>query len=778
MDLAHIVYWEFDPTAQMYVFNDPFYAFYGTTAEQEGGYLVAREDYAKRFIHPDDIPLHYQFVKENTLRPDLEFSADIEHRIIRRDGVVRHIHARARVVKDDSGRVIKRYGANQDITERKQAEDRQKLFNKILEALNSPNDVVNLLKRILLLLKNHTGVEAISVRLREGEDYPYIETNGFSAHFIEKERYLCSRDEHNEIIRDAKGNPSLECMCGNIICRRTDPSLPFFTSGGSFWSNNTSKLLASTSEEDQQAHTRNRCSSEGYESVALIPLRSGEKIIGLLQLNDKRPDCFTLDMIEFLEKIAASIGIAVSRKQAREALKITEERYRSIFENALEGICRVTMDNRFVTANPSMARIFGYKSPEELMADVTNIGKQMYVNPEERAQYKKLLEEHGFVKNFEHRAYRKDGVIIWVSLTTHLIKDASGKVLYFDTMVEDITKRKEAEASLRASEGKYRNIFENAVEGIYQSAPEGRLISANPSMAHIQGYKSPEEMTANIIDIGKQLFVNSEDRIQYKSILEEHGIVNNFETQSPKKDGDIIWISLSARAVKDEDGKILYYEGIVEDITSRKMAEGILRQTMEKLRRSLVGTIQVMSMTTEIRDPYTAGHQKKVSKLARVIAQEMGLPNDTVENIRMAGSIHDIGKIAVPAEILSKPTKLTALEFSLIKVHSQSGYDILKDIGLPYPIAEIVFQHHERMDGSGYSQGLKNGQILLESQIIGVADVVEAISSHRPYRPAKGIDAALEEIEKNKGVFYDEKVVEVCIKLFREKGFSFGLTES
>ncbi|MEI6153644.1 MAG: HD domain-containing phosphohydrolase [Deltaproteobacteria bacterium] len=210
-----------------------------------------------------------------------------------------------------------------------------------------------------------------------------------------------------------------------------------------------------------------------------------------------------------------------------------------------------------------------------------------------------------------------------------------------------------------------------------------------------------------------------------------------------------------------------------EDITSRKQTEEDLKQTMEKLRRSLSGTIKVISLTVETRDPYTAGHQRKVSGLARTIAQDMRLSKDTVDNIRMAGIIHDIGKISIPAEILSKPTKLTATEFSLIKVHSQTGYDILKDAGLPYPIAEIVLQHHERLDGSGYPQGLRGDQILLEARIISVADVVEAIASHRPYRPGFGTDIALEEIEKNRGILYDEKVVEACLKLFREKGFKF-----
>ena len=350
--------------------------------------------------------------------------------------------------------------------------------------------------------------------------------------------------------------------------------------------------------------------------------------------------------------------------------------------------------------------------------------------------------------------------------------DITHTSLFLEGMWDYIQRRK-AEDRVRTSEEKYRSIFENAVEGIFQTAPEGRFITVNPAMAHMHGFASPEEMVTGISNIGTQLYVNREDRERYRAILEEKGEVNNFEAQVYRKDGNTIWSSTNARAIRDAAGNVSCFEGTAEDITSRKLAEEELKQATEKLRKSLVGTIRAMSLTVETRDPYTAGHQRRVSNLARTIAQEMGLSNDIVDTIRMAGIIHDIGKISVPAEILSKPTKLTDIEFSLIQVHSQTGYDILKDVGLPYPIAEIILQHHERLDGSGYPQGLKNGQILLESQIISVADVVEAIASHRPYRPGFGIDVALEEIETNKGILYDAEVVEACLKLFREKNFIF-----
>lgn len=205
----------------------------------------------------------------------------------------------------------------------------------------------------------------------------------------------------------------------------------------------------------------------------------------------------------------------------------------------------------------------------------------------------------------------------------------------------------------------------------------------------------------------------------------------------------------------------------------RRRAEERVKSSVEKLRRNLIGTIQVISMMLEVRDPYTAGHQRRVSALARSIAQEMGLGRDVIDNIRMAGNIHDIGKMSVPAEVLVKPTKLSAIEMQLMRAHPQTGYDILKVADLPYPIAETVLQHHERLDGSGYPRGLKGAEILIEACILSVADVVEAMASDRPYRPAVGLDAALDEIERNRGVTYSPEAAHACLRLFREKKFAW-----
>ncbi len=211
------------------------------------------------------------------------------------------------------------------------------------------------------------------------------------------------------------------------------------------------------------------------------------------------------------------------------------------------------------------------------------------------------------------------------------------------------------------------------------------------------------------------------------------------------------------------------------EIANRSYKEELERMIVErtsKLQQALDGIVRATALTVERRDPYTAGHQKRVADLACIIAAECSLSKGQIEGIRMAGIIHDLGKISVPAEILSKPSRLTQNEFNLIKEHPEVGYDILKEIEFPWPIAEIVLQHHERFDGSGYPQGISGDKILIEARIIAVADVVEAMASHRPYRPGKGIKKALAEIVKNKGVHYDPEIVEACLKVFKQKKFT------
>ncbi len=212
-------------------------------------------------------------------------------------------------------------------------------------------------------------------------------------------------------------------------------------------------------------------------------------------------------------------------------------------------------------------------------------------------------------------------------------------------------------------------------------------------------------------------------------------------------------------------------DALQRSLTDRREAEEKLSRTLDNLRQAMGATLRTLTLAIETKDPYSAGHHKRVADLARTIAMEMGLPDETLDGIRTAATFHDIGKIPLPAEILSRPSKLSEADFHLIKTHSQTGYDILKEVEFPWPVARIVWQHHERLDGSGYPLGLKGEEILPEARVLAVADVVEAMCSHRSYRPMPGLDRALEEIGAQRGILYDPAVVDACLRIFREKDF-------
>jgi PAS domain S-box-containing protein/putative nucleotidyltransferase with HDIG domain len=355
--------------------------------------------------------------------------------------------------------------------------------------------------------------------------------------------------------------------------------------------------------------------------------------------------------------------------------------------------------------------------------------------------------------------------------------DTSAKVFlreYNEALFRKLGKKihqlEEANQTIKKSETKYRSIFQNSISGIFQITKDGQLIVSNPALYHMMGYGSLDEFLASIKDIGKQVYVNPEEHNRLVNML-KNNFVEGYETQLYKKDGNKIWIKANIWTVCDDNNHLLYYEGIIEDITDRIQKEENLRISAEKLKIAMLGTINIVSTIVEQRDPYTAGHQRRVSELASTIAEELQLPPQQVEGVRIAGLIHDVGKISIPAEILTKPGKLSTIERSLVEIHSVAGYDILKGVEFPWPILNAIHQHHERMNGSGYPSGLKNEEIIIEARIIAVADVVEAISSHRPYRPALGINFAMNEIEKNKGVLYDKDVVKACLNLFRNKNY-------
>jgi PAS domain S-box-containing protein/putative nucleotidyltransferase with HDIG domain len=294
-------------------------------------------------------------------------------------------------------------------------------------------------------------------------------------------------------------------------------------------------------------------------------------------------------------------------------------------------------------------------------------------------------------------------------------------------------------------------------EGVIATDQAGLITFMNPLAEKLTGWHYDEALHRPLGEV----FSSAEERNE----TDESGTILR------AKDGRKFPIEETAMPLtnhqREPSGQVLVFR----DISARRLAEKELKESWAKLHEALEGTIQAMALTIEIRDPYTAGHQRRVSRLSCAMARELGMPEEQVEGLRVAGDIHDIGKIYVPAEILSKPGQITAIEYGIIKTHPQVGFDILKTIKFPWPVAQIVLQHHERIDGSGYPLGIAGDQILKEAKILTVADIVEAMSSHRPYRPARGIDKALAEIIENRGRFYDAEAVDACVKLFREGRF-------
>ena len=382
-------------------------------------------------------------------------------------------------------------------------------------------------------------------------------------------------------------------------------------------------------------------------------------------------------------EVHTAITDITERKQAEEILHLSEERYRDLVENSQDLICTHDLEGNLLSVNEAPVRALGY-SREFLM----QVKMRDLLTPEQHDQfeaYLKKLKEEGRASGVlrlqtatgETRYWEYDNTLRTEGVAAPIVRG----------MAHDVTERRRAEKTLRKSEENYRSIFENSVEGIYQSTPEGRFLTVNPAMARMYGYGSSEEMIEAITDIGEQLFVNPEQRSEYIRTLEEKGEVKGYELQVRRKDGTLFWISNNGRAKRDSTGKTLYYDGLSEDITSRLESDKRLKENMESLRKALGGIIQVISATVEVRDPYTAGHQQRVADLARTMAQEMELSEDQVDGLRLAGTIHDLGKASIPAEILSKPTKLTDLEYRLIQTHSQTGFNILKGVDFPWPIA-------------------------------------------------------------------------------------------
>ncbi|MGC9372318.1 MAG: HD domain-containing phosphohydrolase [Thermovirgaceae bacterium] len=445
--------------------------------------------------------------------------------------------------------------------------------------------------------------------------------------------------------------------------------------------------------------------------------------------------------------------------------KVPEVFYEDFFEQSPEAIVIEDLDGRVMEANARFCEMFGYERGEvagRILKDLVSADSETF----EHAAG--VLESAAGGKHFamETIRHRKDGTPVQVLLFgIPIIADGNVTAVY--AVYHDISTRKQAEEALRKSESLMRLAGHLAHLGGWSVDLLRNRVYWSDEVAAIHdmppGY-------APSVDEGIAFYAQ-EYKPKITRVFEQcarEGIPYDEEMQIITGKGRRVWVRTAGVPERDSSGRIVRVLGCFQDITARKQSEQELREALERM-------IGVLADLVERRDPYTAGHQKKVAELSRAVALEMGLDEERADRVAMAGAIHDIGKISIPAEVLSRPGKLSPIEMELVRQHPQQGYEILKDVQTGWPLAEMIYQHHERLDGSGYPRGLKDRDILLEARILGVADVVEAMASYRPYRPSLGIDAALEEIESKKGLLYDPEVADACSRLFREKGFVFDV---
>ncbi len=322
--------------------------------------------------------------------------------------------------------------------------------------------------------------------------------------------------------------------------------------------------------------------------------------------------------------------------------------------------------------------------------------------------------------------------------------------------------------SLEESKDRYRNLIETTSDWIWESDCDGRYTYSSPRVKDFLGYLPEEILNKTLMDIVSPQQVKTFNTT-YEKLLRAQKPINGLENICLGKSGQIIVLENNAVPIFNDKDNFLGYRGIARDITERKVAMEALKKSRNDLQASLEETVTSLASTVEKRDPYTAGHQLRVDFLACAIAKELGLPGKRIEGLHIAALLHDIGKITLPSDYLAKPSKLTKEETAVVRCHTEVGYEILRKIHFPWPVAEIVYQHHEHLDGSGYPRGLTDKDILLEAKILTVADVVEAMSSHRPYRPSLGIEKALEEIRSGRGTRYHPLSVDACVHLITEK---------
>ncbi len=444
---------------------------------------------------------------------------------------------------------------------------------------------------------------------------------------------------------------------------------------------------------------------------------------------------------------------------------LQEDIYYHLVEELDEGLAVLGQEG-FEYCNSAFIKLLDL-SQDEIHARGAEIVWQK-LPPDKREEVKEWLscrkDDHSIQPPLSLRLKIENGRILTLKLSR-----AGADHEKFIILIRDMTEAVEFRLRFEEKERILSSLINEASTPVF-IVQNGKIIFANKVIREVFGYQ-PEEVIGSRIDS----YLTEDEKDEIMNLYWQRFIIKPFrkkvEVKIKHRDGHPVDVAFEANMVT--------YDGvpseivIMHDISELKKVQALQQAALEKIRMAFGATINVLNRLIEFKDPNTGGHQKRLAELTRIIAVEMELPPERIDGLSLAAQIHDIGKIIVPSEILSKPGKLNPSEMALIRNHVQIAYDLLKEVEFPWPVAEIIYQHHERLDGSGYPRGLRDNQIMLEARILAVADVVEAMVSHRPYREAYSLEETLAELEKNKGILYDEKVVEVTVKLFREKAYNF-----
>ena len=477
-------------------------------------------------------------------------------------------------------------------------------------------------------------------------------------------------------------------------------------------------------------------------------------------------------------KVIGLIGVLfdiTDQKERDSDIKESEGKFRNIAERSFDII--IVADKKGVCSyvSPSIERVLGYK-PEEIVNKHFQILFPDNMNKKVEGICNILIQGKE-IEGVNLKTIRKDrGKAIFELNGSPIIKD--DKVVGIQIQLKDITVRKLEEEMIEKEKNKLQKYIDVAGIILKIIDEKGKVSLINKRGCEVLGYTEEEILGKKWIDnfIPERL-QNKMNDILEKLRSNQTVSYEYFENPVVTQSGEERIISWYNTALKDEKGK---FQGILssgEDVTTKSKMERELQENYQKLQQIMEDTVYTMAKVVERKDPYSAGHQKKVSQLATAIAKEMKLPKNKIEGLKVASLVHDIGKIGMPIEILSQPSGLSELGHQLMEEHPMTGYNILKEIDFPWPVAEIVLQHHEKVNGSGYPNGLKDEEILIEAKILCVADVIEAMSSYRAYRPSHSIKEALTELTKNKGILYDSMVVDACKTLFRYKGTKFNFLQ-